>query len=80
MIICPELDMLIAKCPACNLGLPQIFLPDSDDIDDENEFSGAMIPGRSERRFDKEKRFGKLQIDYLVIDCSIDRGHTGNSH
>ena len=69
VIICPELDMLIAKCPACNLGLPKIFLPDADDIDDDNEFGGAMIPGRSERRFDKEKRFGKSKTKRSNLAC-----------
>ena len=59
VIICPRLDKLIAECPACNLGLPKALLPDTDDIDTPTGFAGAAISARSERRFDKEKRFGK---------------------
>lgn len=59
VVICPELDQLIAQCPACNLGLPKALLPDTDDIDVRNGFRSAIIPGRNEKPSTKEKRFGK---------------------
>lgn len=59
VITCPELDKLIAECPACHLGLPKALLPDTDDTENRGGFGNTNFAGRSEWGPDKEKRFGK---------------------
>lgn len=61
LIVCPELDKLIAECPACHLGLPKALLPDTDDADNP-----TYIAGRRERSLDKQTQFGKSYLYHTL--------------
>ena len=61
VVVCPDIDNLIAKCTECHQGLPKAVLPDTDDPDVRGRFGQGNITGIENWRAaaEKERGFGK---------------------
>ena len=66
VVICPEVDELIAQCPDCHYDLPKALLPDTDDSE-VRRFGPTMarVAGMESQKtpVDKDKKFGNIVND-----------------
>eukprot|EP00794_Sanderia_malayensis_P020042 gene20042-22009_t len=71
VVICPEMDELIAQCPDCHYDLPKALLPDSEDSE-LRRFTPTQVAIENWRsNSEKDRKFDRQKMNFNLDDEQV---------